>query len=373
MDCPYHLIMIISENQYISQSLAGSITVIVSLLLVLTTKWHGKHTFDHSEGVQKFHSTPTSRVGGIALMAGLLAAWFLSPEPQSKLLGSMLIAGLPAFAAGLAEDFTNRISIRNRLLATMVSGLLAWWLTGYSLNHIDIAPIDYFLAYLPLSLAFTAFAVGGVANSINIIDGFNGLAAGTIMICFSALGFIAWQVGDVELAQLCLLFIAATAGFLVLNFPFGKIFMGDGGAYLLGFMLAWVAVMLPSRNPAVSVWAPLLVCAHPILETVFSMWRRHHRSGQHPGKADGLHLHSLLYCRVTRVLFPKARPELKNSLNSLFLWPISLLCSLVATIWFSNTVILIVGFVVCAFCYHLIYLRLTQFVWCLRPATINHD
>ncbi len=362
-----------SENQYISQCLAGSITAIVSLLLVLTTKWHGKHSFDHSEGVQKFHTTPTPRVGGIALMAGLLAAWFLSPEPLPKLLGPMLIAGLPAFAAGLREDFTKRVSIRNRLLATMVSGLLAWWLTGYSLSHIDIPPIDYFLAYLPLSLAFTAFAVGGVANSINIIDGFNGLAAGTIMICFSALGFIAWQVGDIELAQLCVVFIVVTAGFLVVNFPFGKIFMGDGGAYLLGFMLAWVAVMLPARNTAVSVWAPLLVCAHPILETGFSMYRRHHRSGQHPGQADGLHLHSLLYCRVARVLFPKARPQFKNSLTSLFVWPISLLCSLAATVWFSNTVILMICFVVCGFCYHLIYLRLTQFVWCLRPATISRD
>jgi len=365
--------MSILENQYISQCLAGSITFIVSIVLVLTSKWHGKHSFDHSEGVQKFHTTPTPRVGGIAIMAGLLAAWYFSPESPLKLLGPMLIAGLPAFAAGLAEDFTKRVSIRNRLLATMFSGLLAWWLTGYSLNHIDIAPLDDFLAYLPLSLAFTAFAVGGVANSINIIDGFNGIAAGTIMICFSALGFIAWQVGDVELVQLCVLFIAVAAGFLVVNFPFGKIFMGDGGAYLFGFMLAWVAVMLPSRNPAVSVWAPLLICAHPILETGVSMWRRHHRSGQHPGQADCLHLHSLLYCRVARVLFPKARAQFKNSMTSLFVWPISFLCSLAATVCFSNTVVLIVGFVICAFCYHLIYLRLTQFVWCLRPATINHD
>jgi len=361
------------EISLLSQFIPGVVTALLAVLLIMTKRWHGKHSFDHIEGVQKFHSMPTPRVGGIALTAGLLAGWFLFPEPHPKLLGSMLIAGLPAFAAGLTEDFTKRVSIRNRLLATMVSGILAWWLTGYSLSHIDIAPIDYFLAYLPLSLAFTAFAVGGVANSINIIDGFNGLAAGTIMICFSALGFIAWQVGDVELAQLCVLFIAVTAGFFVVNFPFGKIFMGDGGAYLLGFMLAWVAVMLPSRNPAVSVWAPLLVCAYPVMETGYSIWRRHHRSGQHPGQADSLHLHSLMYCRVARVVFKGARPQLKNSMTSLFVWPFPLLSALISVFLYSNTTVLMLGFIVCILFYRLIYLRLTQFVWCLRPATINHN
>jgi len=281
----------------------------------------------------------------------------------------MLIAGLPAFAAGLAEDFTKRVSVRNRLLATMISGLFAWWLTGYSLSHIDIAPIDYFLDYLPLSIAFTAFAVGGVANSINIIDGFNGLAIGTIMICFSAFGFISLQVGDFELAQLCFVFVSVAIGFFVVNFPFGKIFMGDGGAYLLGFMLAWVAVMLPFRNPAISVWAPLLVCSYPILETGFSIWRRHFRSGHHPGQADSLHLHSLVYCRVSRVLFRSVKPQFINSLTSLFLWPIPVLCSLIALFWFSNTLVMIVAFIVCAITYRIIYLRLTQFVWCLWPVT----
>jgi len=365
--------MNITELLNISQFTPGIITALLSVLLVVTKRWHGKHSFDHLDGVQKFHSTPTPRVGGIAIISGLIAAYMLTSGPVSKNLGLILIAGIPAFAAGLIEDFTKRVGIRERLLATMFSGILAWWLTGYSLNHIHIAPIDYFLAYFPVRLVFTAFAVGGVANSINIIDGFNGLAVGTIIICFTAFGLIAWQVGDVELVQLCFILVSVSAGFLVVNFPFGKIFMGDGGAYLFGFILAWVAVMLPFRNSNVSVWAPLLVCAYPVLETGFSMWRRHHRSGQHPGQADSLHLHSLIYCRVARVVFCGAKPQLINSLTSLFIWPIPLLCSLIAVFWFSNTMVMMISFIVCAFVYRLIYLRLTQFVWCLWPATINHD
>jgi len=365
--------MIISEHQYFSQFIPGVVTASLSILLVMTKRWHGKHSFDCIDGVQKFHLTPTPRIGGIAIISGLIAALILSPKPIAKLFGPILIASIPAFAAGLTEDFTKSVGIRERLLATMFSGILGWWLTGYSLSHIDIPPIDYFLAYLPVALAFTAFAVGGVANSINIIDGFNGLAAGTIIICFAAFGLIAWQAGDVELAQMCIVFVSVTSGFLVVNFPFGKIFMGDGGAYLLGFLVAWVAVMLPFRNTQVSVWAPLLVCAYPVLETSFSMWRRHHRSGQHPGLADSLHLHSLIYCRIVRFTFRGAKSQLRNSLTSLFIWPIPVLCSAIAAYWYSNTTIMIISFFVSAFVYRLLYLRLTQFVWCLRPATLSHD
>lgn len=365
--------MTIFDQSYIYLFIPVLITAVVAVLIVMTTRWHGKHSFDSNDGVQKFHSAPTPRIGGVAIISGLIAAWLLSPEPTSKLLGAMLIAGLPSFAAGLIEDFTKSVGIRDRLLATMFSGILAWWLTGYSLTHIDIAPIDYFLAYLPVALAFTAFAVGGVANSVNIIDGFNGLAAGTIIICFSAFGLIAWQAGDADLAKLCVIFVSVVAGFFVVNFPFGKIFMGDGGAYLLGFLLAWVAVMLPFRNPSVSVWAPLLVCAYPVMETGFSMLRRHYRSGQHPGQADSLHLHSLVYCRVSRVKFRGAKPQLQNSFTSLLIWPLPLLCSLIGVVWFTNTVVMIVSIIICAFVYRLVYLRLTQFVWCMRPATLSHD
>jgi UDP-N-acetylmuramyl pentapeptide phosphotransferase/UDP-N-acetylglucosamine-1-phosphate transferase len=358
----------------LEQALIASffITAGSAVVLATTQKWHGKHSLDTTDGVQKFHVHPTTRIGGVAIVIGLLVACFLSPRPVSQLLSSMLIAGLPAFISGFAEDLTKRVSIRERLLSTMLSGIVACWLTGYSLKHIDIYGVDFLLAYLPVSIAFTAFAVAGVANSVNIIDGFNGLAAGTIMICFSAFGFIAWKVGDLELVQLCLIFLTVGAGFFVINFPFGKIFMGDGGAYLFGFMLAWVAVMLPVRNAGVSVWASLLVCAYPILETGFSIWRRHHRNGHHPGQADSLHLHSLLYCRVARFALRGAMPQLKNSLTSVLLWPFSILCALVAILSFSDTTILAVSFIACGVAYRLIYLRLTQFVWCLKPATLSH-
>jgi len=347
----------------------GITSLLVSILIVQTKRWHGKHTFDTLDGVQKFHSLPTPRIGGVAIFIGLIVAWLISSKPVAQLLGSMLVAGLFSFSAGLIEDITKGVSVRTRLLATMISGCVACILTGYSLNHMQIIGVDRLLAYLPVSIAFTAFAVAGVANSVNIIDGFNGLASGILMICFTAFGIIAWQVGDLALMQLCLLLIIVVAGFFVVNFPLGKIFLGDGGAYLLGFILAWVAVMLPMRNSAISNWASLMVCGYPVMETCFSIWRKHHRKGHHPGKPDNVHLHMLVYSRISRMLFSKASPAIKNGLSSIFIWPFSILCALIGIVWSNNTYALIIGFIFCSVIYRLVYLRLTQFVWCLFPAT----
>ena len=354
----------------IEQLVPGIISCVISVLLVLSKKWHGKHSLDTIDGVQKFHVQPTPRIGGVALFLGLIAAWWLASGSTAQLLGHMLVASLPAFAAGLTEDLTKKVGVRDRLIATMLSAGAAWWLTGYSLTRVDVWGVDVVMAYLPAGVAFTAFAVAGVANATNIIDGFNGLASGTVMICFTALGLIAWQVGDLQLVQLCLILTVVTCGFFVVNFPFGKIFMGDGGAYLLGFMLAWVAVMLPMRNPQVAVWAPLLVCGYPVLETGFSIWRKHHRKGYHPGAPDKVHLHMLVFRRVSQRVFSTENPDLKNGLTSLFLWLFSFLSALIGVIWYSTTFVLILGFVVCAVVYRLIYLRLTQFIWCLKPTTI---
>ena len=164
--------------------------------------------------------------------------------------------------------------------------------------------------------------MGGVANSVNIIDGFNGLAGGTVAICLVALGLIARNCGDFALMHVCFIVCAVTIGFLLVNFPFGKLFLGDGGAYMLGFMLAWLAVSLAYRNPAVSAWAPLLACAYPIFETLFSiarrMWAR-----SHPGQPDSHHLHSLINVAISARLFPNLRSDLRNASVSPFSWVIA--------------------------------------------------
>ena len=349
----------------VNTALIGFATALsLCTLLVLTKSWHGHLTLDGTDGVQKFHTAPTPRIGGLGLLLGLCAAWYSLPHSSAvdDLLGHMLLAGLPAFLFGTAEDLTKRVGVRERLLATMASGVLGWWITDLSLTRINVWGLDELLVWLPLSVAFTAFAVGGVANAINIIDGFNGLASGTLIICYGALGLIAYQAGDSDVMQLCLVLACVTAGFLLVNFPFGKIFLGDGGAYLMGFLLAWVAVLLLARNPTVSAWAPLLACGYPILEVLFSVWRRVDRA-LHPGHPDRLHLHSLVKSRMSRKQLGHWPPVLRNASVSPLMWLYALVPASLA-VWFaSSTGWLIGSFMLSAGLYSVFYSKLIYFGW----------
>jgi len=349
--------------------LAGAVALMVALLLVLTQRWHGHFSMDTAAGIQKFHTRPTPRVGGISIAFGVGAGYLLTPSGSQALLGPLILAGIPAFAFGLLEDVTKRVSVRTRLLATMGCGVLGWAMTGYSITDANLPGLDWLLGYTLFSVMFTAFAVGGIANAINIIDGFNGLAAGTVIIILVAFGLMAIALGDADMAQVCLILASAVAGFFLVNWPLGKIFLGDGGAYFIGFSLAWIAVLMLQRHPEVSAWAPMLVCGFPILEVLFSIVRRRRRNLS-PGDPDRLHLHSLVKRRLARALLPKASSLARNSLTGAIMWLAALIPAVIAVQWPTHTLTLVLGFAVCAFLYSAVYARLTQFRWCFSPATL---
>jgi UDP-N-acetylmuramyl pentapeptide phosphotransferase/UDP-N-acetylglucosamine-1-phosphate transferase len=339
------------------------VSLALSAILVLTHRWHKMLTADGNDGVQKVHTGSVPRIGGLGILLGFVAATLLFSEANSRLLMLLLLAVLPAWFLGIAEDITKVISTRVRLLATMGSGLLAWWFTGYVINRVDIPGVDDVLAFTPVAVLFTIFAVAGVAHAVNLIDGFNGLASGTVLICLTALGWIAADQNDAELLHLVLVLIAVILGFLILNYPFGKIFLGDGGAYTLGFFLAWTSVMLVSgADSQVSPWAPFLICAYPILETLFSMARRvqSNRRMDHPDRA---HLHSLVYRRVVPRLFPNASQSSRNSLTAPFLWLFAAGPALAGVLLYDNTWACIAAIGVTALIYLVFYRRLTQFRW----------
>jgi UDP-N-acetylmuramyl pentapeptide phosphotransferase/UDP-N-acetylglucosamine-1-phosphate transferase len=304
--------------------LVGALTSFAfSLLIVITTRWHGAFSLDESHGVQKMHAHPTPRIGGLPMFVGLWAAWSFSPLDLQQRLAPWLLAGIPAFAFGLAEDLTKRVSVAQRLLATMASGVLAYWLSGYALSRVDIWGFDAMLQWLPFSVVFTAFAVGGVANAINIIDGLNGLASSMVFWALLGLAGVAHTMGDPVLSQTSLLIAACVVGFFFVNWPMGRIFLGDGGSYFLGFSLALGCVLLIERHANVTAFAGLLLCVHPITEVLFSVWRRRQRQ-QHPGHPDRLHFHSLVKRRVISRILPSRSRRFRNSAAGLLVGCISI-------------------------------------------------
>jgi UDP-N-acetylmuramyl pentapeptide phosphotransferase/UDP-N-acetylglucosamine-1-phosphate transferase len=347
-------------------SVAGwgfAVTFSACIFLVLTKRWHGFLSMDESEGIQKFHTAPTPRVGGIPIVLGVLVAWAMAGAEVQKMLLPVLMAGMPAFLFGLAEDLTKRVSVMKRLIATFASGVMAWWITDYSLGRVDVWGLDVLLQFTLVSVVFTAFAVGGVANAINIIDGFNGLASTASSLAFLGYGLIAYQVGDHTLASGSLVLAFCVWGFFWVNWPLGKIFLGDGGSYFVGFALAWVAVMLLDRNQSVSAFAVLLVCVHPVIEVVFSVYRRKIKRA-HPGHPDRLHFHSLVKQRYVRRWFPSLSTGWRNSITGLLVGGMTLTSAVIGTLFYESLGLSVLAFVVLGLGYVAIYARMVRHHWC---------
>lgn len=309
---------------------ALAVTFIVALIIVATRSMHGHLTLDGTVGIQKIHDRPTPRVGGVALVFGGLAGGALLPAAAQHLFLLICLPILPAFVAGLVEDITKTVNARNRLIATILSGLLFSLVSGYVILPLGIPGADFLLGYWLFALLFTAFAVGGVANALNIIDGFNGLAGGTAIICMICYGCLAWQVGDMALVGVASVSVGLLIGFTLVNFPFGRLFLGDSGAYSVGFLLAVMGVTLPARNPEIAPLIGLLVLSYPVIETMVSIWRRTHRDGAHPGEPDRLHLHSLIHRSWARHL--AWRSDLRNPTTSVICWTLSILSSVLSVI-----------------------------------------
>ena len=296
-------------------------------------------------------------------MAGLgVGALILALLTGESLSFALLAAAQPAFAAGLTEDLTKKVGPLPRLLATFVAAGMGFWLLNAGLARLDVPGVDQLLRYhWGISLLFTLFAVGGVAHAINIIDGYNGLAGMVSVFIFMALAYVAFKVHDPQLMGLCFAATGAVLGFLVWNFPRGLLFAGDGGAYLIGFLIAELSVLLVARHPEVSPWFPLLLVIYPVFETLFSIYRRKFLQGRSVGYPDALHLHQMVYKRLVRWMVGSREARhltRRNSMTSPYLWALSSLSVVPAMLFWNSTPVLI-GFV-CLFV--LTYLRLYRMI-----------
>jgi UDP-N-acetylmuramyl pentapeptide phosphotransferase/UDP-N-acetylglucosamine-1-phosphate transferase len=340
----------------------------VTLLVVHATKTRGTFLLDSdTSGPQKFHCRPVARVGGLGIFAGLLMALvpLLTMSTGAAISAAWLLAcGLPAFAGGLLEDLTKSVRPLHRFAATAVSALLAAWLLGSVITRTDIPGLDWVVSGALGATLLTVFAVAGIANSINIIDGFNGLASMCVVIMLGALAYVAFQVGDLFVGTLALAGIGAVLGFFLWNYPAGLIFLGDGGAYFLGFFVAELSILLLIRNPSVSPLFPLLVCIYPVFETLFSIYRRRIIRSVPPSMPDGIHLHSLIYRRMMRwAVGDRSARALtrRNSMTSPFLWFLCMLSVVPAVLFWDSSAWNALFLCLFALVYLALYWRIVRF------------
>ena len=281
--------------------------------------------------VQSAHSGFVPRVGGLAIylailvLIPLLSFGFIPLSVVFNLdaeqLTLLILSAAPVFSVGLAEDLGYDMSPKARLIASGFSSLVAILLFKVWLDSLGIPGIDKLLMFAPFGILFTIFATVGVVNAFNLIDGLNGLSSYVTVSVAVSLSIVAFQAGNTQVSIFLVLCVAAVLGFMVLNFPMGKIFLGDGGAYALGHLLVWSAIILINNATDVSAFAILLIFFWPVADTGLAIWRRW-KLGNPTDRPDRLLFHQLAMRFLEIRFFGRDRREVANPFATLILTPL---------------------------------------------------
>ena len=314
--------------------------VFSALIVVLAHKKQWLLNQHDLAGVQKFHHEPTPHVGGLAVFLSFVLGSFLLPVEAQRVLQPILLVSSPVFIIGLIEDFSAKVSPLWRLLFIFLSLSVSFFYLDIGVHSLSFDWIDTLLSYSIIGLIFTLLVVGGAVNALNVIDGYNGLMSGYAMLVSMAMAIVAYQLGDDLIVQLNLLLIMSLLGFFLLNFPFGKLFMGDGGAYFVGFMLSMIGLVFVSRHNEISNWFVLGLLMYPMYELLFSIYRKKVIEGTFASQPDGFHLHMLVH-RLVVVNSPKANKAMDNSKTSPFFWLLSLVSIIPTVFWYDDKLALI--------------------------------
>ena len=278
--------------KYIIPFLAAFILTFIQM--PFTIKLAKKKGFlDVPKDERRVHKKPIPVGGGIAMVitVTLLMLYYL---PINKSLIMTLIASLVIALSGLYDDKKD-LSPKLKFLFQILAGVLLV-LGGMKIEFLT-NPFDSHDALLilnMLSIPVTIFWVCGITNTINLIDGLDGLASGVSMICAISMFFITYKMGRYDVSMVCALVAGACLGFLPFNFNPAKIFMGDTGALYLGFMLSYISISGFLKQAAIlMIFVPVLILGVPVFDTAFAMVRRK-LSGKSMVEADKGHLHHRL-------------------------------------------------------------------------------
>jgi UDP-GlcNAc:undecaprenyl-phosphate/decaprenyl-phosphate GlcNAc-1-phosphate transferase len=255
-------------NYIFSFLLALIVSAVTQFLIIRLSHKRGIFIDDHeSDQPQKFHDAPTPRIGGIGVFLACLLIML-----HGK-IGIFLI-----------------ISPKIRLAIMLASGFLAIWLCDAVVTDFGFFSTPYAIGVL-----ISFIAIVGLINGTNMIDGYNGLLGLTSVVIFSAYAIVCYQLGDTNLLTINVILVGGLVGSLVFNYPAGRIFMGDGGAYFIGFVMAVLGMMLAMRHQhELSPFFVLCCICYPVLEVIFSFTRKGLYEKISPMQPDKWHFHMLI-------------------------------------------------------------------------------
>ncbi len=259
--------------------IAGLIGFGVVLLVVplIVRRWGRAEASGRSVELHHAHRRPVPRLGGMALAAAFLAieAFITLVEAESREAtphrGVILVSCLAMFGLGLWDDF-RALGARKKLLGQVLIALMVYCF-GLGIQMVKIPFAGAAIDLHGWGAVVTVFWLVGMTNLINLIDGADGVAAGICLMLMVLLAYVGHEVGSFE--RLTAGMAGALVGFLWFNFPPARIYLGDGGAYFLGFQIGLFSLVNSHKGEVfAALAAPMLALALPILDTSVAIARR---------------------------------------------------------------------------------------------------
>ena len=248
------------------------------------------------KGKQRAHLGEVPRWGGATVFIWLFAYLFLIDKSS---IGShyleLLFICLPFMIISLYEDTLHNVNAKFRLIVMIITTILItyFWLDGFpKLDHILF--FNLLGEYKAFSVIFFSFALIGLMNGANFIDGMNGLAPLFFLGAFISCFFLAFYARDINSLQIILPMSLGIIVFIFFNFPLGKIFLGDSGAYIIALILGVWLIEFFSKYNQISSWNAVLILFYPIAEVSYSTIRKAFQK-KSVFQPDREHLHIKIY------------------------------------------------------------------------------
>ena len=327
--------------------------ILFAIYLALSLFWKNIISFfslKQYNQAQRVHKGEVPRLGGVVIYIFLFVL-VITGSLQSSFISTVLVSSSPLILISLKEDFFYNTKPKTRLFVMLLSCLLFFYMYPVSFPLVDFPYLGSLINYYPIAILFFAFSTVVVINGMNLIDGMNGLLAMTLLSqVFSLYLFMTFQENQEIQLELIILGVMLII-FLIFNFPLGKIFFGDTGAYFFGYLISMYTVVYFGKNTEVLSWKAVLLFFYPGLELLFSFVRKKIFEKKSPFTADAKHLHSLIFNYIQL----KSPSKFNNSFVTLILLPFAIIPP-IASFYLNNIIYVLLALFVLATIYIFLYL-----------------
>ena len=300
-----------------------TIQILIYLVFIFFLK---DKLFNNYNAVQKIHDGEIPRIGGLIFFLGFIYLVFFNSIAINEII-TLLLGTSIIFIFSFYEDIKQNLSPLFRLIILFLGSsifIISTEMPTINFRYLSFMNDYYFISFLIFTLSLML-----LMNGFNFIDGLNGLSSFNFYSILSSVYYLSYQLGDQYLLALVSTLILSSLLAFLLNFPFGKIFLGDSGSYLYAFYSGAMIIYLFSRHEQLPTLLALVILAYPITEMLFSIIRKILRK-KSPMEPDTMHIHHLIYLNISKNL------KYRNSISSILMLPFSMSPFLLSYYAFNN-------------------------------------